>query len=196
MTPSCRAFRRRLPLLVGGELPAGRAARLRGHLLGCEECSQLRRQLEAGRHLVAEAVRNEAEADSEFLSVRTAVLARLAAESERRGAQARFSLWPALAPLGAAVAAAAILFLGGGDKPTGPAALPNISQEPAIHVSSPGDGLTRFRIVSEGARVHRVAVSSRSWDFHDARTFEVRNGEWVDRSPDPQAGQAVFYRVD
>ena len=196
MSPSCKLSRRRLPLLVGGELTAGRSARLRVHLAGCRECSQFHRQLTIGRRLVAEAVRNEAEGNSEFLSVRTAVHARLAAESEQRFAQSRLSLWPALAPIGAAVAAATVLFLGGGDKPTGPAALPDISQEPALHVSSPGDGLTKFRIVSEGGRVHRVAVSSRSWDFHDARTFEVRNGEWVDRSPDPQAGQAVFYRVD
>jgi hypothetical protein len=190
----CSGKRRQLALLAGGELGRRRAARLRAHLSSCPGCRDLHDELRALAGLARRALDGDRVEEAGFSSVRGQVRSRLIA-AEKPLPAPRVPIWTVLAPVAGVLAMAGLLLLTGpaGEIGTGGAA----PAYPALSVSSVEDtGSVVFAIDDGRDEVYRVAVSSRSSDFHEARVYEVQGGRWLDPTPAPGPGQVYYYRVD
>ena len=193
-TGTCKRYQRRLALMAGAELSPRRAARLRSHLQRCGCCRNMLAELGDIGRLAAEfgAVQPE-----RFASVRTAVRrqvrqAQAASGGERTAATA--PLWAMWAPGVGVLAVAGILSFSVPEQPQAPV---QVEDGVLVRMSSVGDdGGVRLTIVGSVPAVRRVAVSSRSDDFGQARVFEANGPNWRDPMPAPGVGEAFFYRVD
>jgi len=100
---SCSKFETDIALYAGGDLPAGRIARVESHLAECADCRALAEELRAGQELLGE-LRDEPLEDALVAQVRHRVLI----EVRRVGFSRRGALAPLLA-LAAAVVLAVVL---------------------------------------------------------------------------------------
>jgi anti-sigma factor RsiW len=93
---NCAKLESDLALYAGGDLPAGRAARLEGHLGNCADCRALVEGLRASRQLCSE-LRDEPLEDAMVAQVRRRVLARIgAAETAPRAGYWKWAMAAAL----------------------------------------------------------------------------------------------------
>jgi anti-sigma factor RsiW len=104
---SCSKFETDIALYAGGDLPAGRIARVESHLADCADCRALAEDLRASQTLLAE-LRDDPIADALAALVHHRVLAQLRTTAWRAGFSPRGALAPLLA-LAAAVILAVIL---------------------------------------------------------------------------------------
>jgi len=203
-TPGCPSNLRRLARSSQGE--AGRwnlrARRLARHIADCPNCSAeaeaLQQSADAARRALQQLVRERL---PEFTTIQYAVRARVARQSAtapRPVSVASSGGWSLALPVAAVLTGLAVLVLRPGLAPSGRHDEPRLTatvQDP-VELSSTADGIVRVEVADPSPEPHRVAVSTRAWDFSKAEVFEIRGRNWVDPTPDPPAGQAYFYRVD
>jgi anti-sigma factor RsiW len=104
---SCSKFETDIALYAGGDLPAGRIARVESHLAECADCRALAADLRASQSLLAE-LRDEPLEDAMLLQVRQRVLAEVNTTPWRAGFSRRGTLVSLLA-LAAALLLAVVL---------------------------------------------------------------------------------------
>jgi hypothetical protein len=193
---TCQGRRRQIALLAGGELGSRRVQRLHRHLEACRACRQLHDELRSLPRLAQAALDTREAEEESFRSVRGVVRARLSQRQEAPVA-AGAPLWTVLAPVAAILAMAGFLLLSAPVRETRLPGSTGREPYPVLSVSSIEDGADVIFAIDNGDyELFRVAVSSRSSDFREAQVFEVRGRTWVDRTPSPDRGQVLFYRVD
>lgn len=75
---SCRRYRRSVALWTGGDLPAGRAARVEAHLAGCGECRALATEVRRVRATLAPSLESRVD-DRALVEISAAVTTRIRA---------------------------------------------------------------------------------------------------------------------
>jgi len=185
--------------MVAGDLGPRRAARLQAHLADCTSCQTLAGELSDLRSWSTGLGGLADLAPENYLSVRQAVRARVAAASAPAGVSAWRPAWAVLAPLAGVVMMAAVLVLGGGS-PAGPEAplFATADGDGAVIEMSPlEDAAEAMLSIQNGPNaVHQVAVSTHDPRFTNALVFQVQGDRWIDPTPNPAPGQVIFYRVD
>jgi len=110
---SCSKFETDIALYAGGDLPAGRIARIEWHLAECADCRVLAEELRAGQAVLGE-LRDEPLEDAMVAQVRRRVIAELG----RAGFSRRGALAPLLALAAALLLATVLMWPRHSAKPT------------------------------------------------------------------------------
>ncbi|MFQ5669724.1 MAG: hypothetical protein ACE5HD_04290 [Acidobacteriota bacterium] len=190
---------RRLARLAGGDLRDRAAARARRHLAGCAACRRLLSELESVRRTAERAYSSGWAVDEGFRSIRGTLRGRLAAAGAAPRAVPS-PLWPVLLPAAAVLALVGFFLVGGGSPPGTPSGrLTAVEARLSLHAGEK-NGRLLLEVdapqATRGQRPYRVAVSPHPDDFVRAAVFTMSDGSWVDSTPPPRLGQALFYRVD
>lgn len=145
---SCTKFETDIALYAGGDLPAGRMARLEAHLAGCPDCRALAEDLRASQVLLSE-LRDDPIADAMVAQVRSRVLD----EVRRAGFSRRGTLVPLLALAAALVLAVVLVWLRHQEKPAHVAAVARIEAPRAMPAQVAPIVPVRHRVVRHRRRV-------------------------------------------
>ncbi|MFQ5767971.1 MAG: anti-sigma factor family protein, partial [Acidobacteriota bacterium] len=174
------------------DLSVRRRVSLGQHLASCATCRSLENELHQMRGLFRQVVESEAGAGG-FRSIR----GDLANLLDRPTAPV--SIWWQMVPVAGMLAMAGFLLLSGSfhdggrriDQAKGQMAEATLWMSPSEDASA-----VILTIENPGTEPHLVAVSSRSDDFRQARTFKIEGGKGLDPIPTPAPGEVYFYRID
>jgi len=109
---NCQGAKKRIPLFVGGELPAGQTERVRRHLEACPACRTEAEEIGRTRLAVREMARAGGAEDWSPAEWRRVIATVTKSEADRRGAPAVWKLKPVLAAgLGIFLLVAGALYL-------------------------------------------------------------------------------------